>query len=49
MQESYNYIAYTPQSTEHDLADMLSQQEAFAIAELGETTFFSIKEEMEIE
>ena len=48
MQES-TYNIYTPQSTEHDLADMLSQQEAFAIAELGETTFFSIKEEMEIE
>lgn len=48
MQES-TYVIYTPQSTEHDLADMLSQQESFAIAELGETTFFSIKEEMEIE
>lgn len=49
MQESYSYVTYTPQSTEHDLENMLNQQEAFAIAELGETTFFSIKEEMEIE
>lgn len=38
MQES-TYIIYTPNSTEHDLANMLSQQEAFIESELGETYF----------
>ena len=49
MQENSMYVVYTPNSTEHDLADMLSQQEAFAEAALGETTYWAIKEELEIE
>lgn len=48
MQENNMYVTYTPTSTEHDLADMLSQQEAFIESELGET-YFAMKQEMEDE
>ena len=48
MQESM-YVIYTPQSTEHDLENMLNQQEAFAEAALGETTYWAIKGELEDE
>lgn len=52
MQENNMYVGWfsnlTPTSTEHDLADMLSQQEAFIESELGET-YFAMKQEMEDE
>ena len=42
------FIVYSVQSTEHDLENMLNQQEAFCEAELGQT-YFAIKEELDIE
>jgi len=51
MQENSMYVGWLnhlPTSTEHDLADMLSKQEAFCEAELGQT-YFAIKEELDIE
>lgn len=47
MQESM-YVIYTPQSTEHDLEEILSKQESLQEAELGEV-FWALKEELEIE
>ena len=48
MQENSMYVIYTPQSTENDLEEILSKQDAVQEAELG-AVFWALKEEMEIE
>lgn len=49
MQENSMYIIYTPSSTEHDFEEMWNKQEAFAQAEIGENTYWAIKEELDNE
>ena len=49
MQENSMYIIYTPSSTEHDFEEMWNKQEAFAEAELGDTTYWAIRQELEDE
>lgn len=47
MQE--NNIVYSVQSTEHDFEEMWNKQEAFAESEIGDNTYWAIRQELEDE
>ena len=49
MQENNMYVIYTPSSTEHDFEEMWNKQESFAASEIGENTYWAIKEELQDE